>query len=135
MIIDATDAILGRLAARAAKKLLNGEDVIIVNADLAVVSGTPKMVREKYAAKRKIGSALHGPYFPRYPDRIVWRTIRGMLPYKKPRGRIALKKLKVHRGQPEEFKDAEKITKTANKLRCRYIKIKDISKFIGAKIE
>ncbi|MBU3905223.1 MAG: 50S ribosomal protein L13 [Nanoarchaeota archaeon] len=135
MIVDAKDAVLGRLAAKTAKLLLNGEDVIIVNADLAVVSGQPKMVRANYAGKRKIGSALHGPFFPRYPDRIVWRTIRGMMPYKTARGRTALKRLKTFRDQPEEYKNAEKIVKTANKLRCRYISLKDISKFIGAKVD
>ena len=135
MIIDAKDAVLGRMAAKVAKTLLNGEDVIIVNADLAVVSGTPKMIREKYAEKRKIGSAFHGPFFPRYPDKIVWRTVRGMLPYKQPRGRIALKKLRVFRGHPDEYKDAEQVAKTSDKLKCRCIKIKDISKYLGAKIE
>ena len=134
MIIDADGAILGRLAARVAKELLKGQKVIVINADKAVVSGNPRKILEAYREKRKIGSALHGPYFPKYPDRIVWRTVRGMIPYKKPRGRAAMKNLKVYRGQPPEFKEAEKIVKTADKLRCKYVTIKEISKFLGAKV-
>jgi len=134
MIIDATDAILGRLAARVAKKLISGEQVIIVNAEKAVVSGTPRKICEKYLEKRKRGSAHHGPFYPRYPDRIVWRTIRGMLPYKKPKGRAALKRLKVYTGQPQKYQNAEKIIKTKDKLRCRSVTIKEVSKFMGAKL-
>ncbi len=134
MIVDADGAVLGRLASRVAKNLLAGKEVIVVNAEKAIVSGTPRKACEKYLEKRKIGSAHHGPYFPRYPDRILWRTVRGMLPYKKPKGRAALRRLKVYSGQPEKYKEAEKIAKTRETLRCRYATLKDISKFMGAKI-
>jgi large subunit ribosomal protein L13 len=42
MFIDAEDCVAGRLASVAAKELLKGSHVYIVNAEKAVVSGDPK---------------------------------------------------------------------------------------------
>ncbi|MBU3896724.1 MAG: 50S ribosomal protein L13 [Nanoarchaeota archaeon] len=136
MIIDADGAILGRLASRVAKRILSGEDMVIVNAEKAVVSGDPKVIAKVYLTKRQRGDPLHGPFYPRYPDKIVWRTIRGMMPYKKARGIDAMKRLKIHVGCPEQFKNAaEKVIKSKTELRCKYTTIRDISKIIGAKVE
>ena len=41
-IIDATDLVLGRMANQVAKRLLQGEEIQIVNAEKAIVSGTTK---------------------------------------------------------------------------------------------
>ncbi len=134
MIIDADGAVLGRLASRVAKKILSGEQVIIINAEKAVVSGDPEYVVKEYGAKRQRGDPYHGPFFPRYPDRIVWRTIRGMIPYKQGRGMDAMKRLKVYAGTPQNITGAEKITKTRSQLRCRYITLKEISRSLGANV-
>lgn len=134
MIVDADGAILGRLAARVAKMILSGEKVVVVNAEKIVVSGNPKTVCEEFNAKRKRGSAYHGPFYPRYSDRILWRTVRGMVPYKKAKGRDAMKRLKIYPGKPDMYKDAEKIVKTSDKLRCRSATLRQISKFMGAKL-
>lgn len=134
MIIDADGAVLGRLSAKVAKMILSGENVIVVNAEKIVVSGNPKTVCEEFNAKRRRGSAHHGPFYPRYSDRILWRTIRGMIPYKKAKGAEALKRLKIYAGKPDTYKDAQKIVKTKDKLRCRSVSLKQISKFMGAKI-
>ncbi|MEM3978430.1 MAG: uL13 family ribosomal protein [Fervidicoccaceae archaeon] len=48
VIVDATSQILGRLASRVAKLLLEGKKVIVVNVEKAVVSGDPVMVIEAY---------------------------------------------------------------------------------------
>jgi len=137
MIIDADGAILGRLASRVAKRILSGEDMVIVNAEMAVVSGDPKVIAQIYLTKRQRGDPLHGPFFPRYPDKVVWRTIRGMMPYKKARGIDAMKRLKIYVGCPEQYKDvAEKnVIKSKSELRCKYTTIKQISKIIGAKVD
>ena len=32
----------------------------------------------------------HGPLHDRFPSKVVWRTIRGMVPHKTPRGAAAM---------------------------------------------
>ena len=53
-IIDASNCILGRLASSIAKELLNGEEVHIINAERAVISGTKNRVFGEYIEKRKL---------------------------------------------------------------------------------
>ena len=73
MIIDATNLIAGRLASVAAKKALLGEDVFIVNAEAALISGKKKFVAGKYDAQAKRGEPFHGPFLPKTPDRFLKR--------------------------------------------------------------
>ena len=133
-IIDASGLILGRMASIVAKRLLSGEKIIIVNAEKAVISGKRKIIIEEARKFLEIGHPGKGPYHPRRPDQIVRRTIRGMLPRKKPKGQRALKRLRVYIGVPEDLKD--KKTETipevdASKLRCSYISVSDLAKEIG----
>ncbi len=134
IVIDASDAILGRLASRVAKRLLKGEKIVIINAERAVITGNPRRTFKSYLEKRHRGDRYKGPFYPRYPDKLVRRTIRGMLPYKRPKGRSALRRLKVYSGRPPEFKTAEKISKTSYELRCKYTTVKEICRFMGAKV-
>jgi len=41
LYIDADDQIVGRLSSKIAKLLLNGEEIMLFNAEKAVMSGTP----------------------------------------------------------------------------------------------
>lgn len=132
-IIDATDAVLGRLSAKVAKKLLEGEKIIIVNAEKAVISGKPKMVLKRFQEKREKTHLKKGPFFHKYPDKLIRRAIRGMLPYKKDKGRKAFKNLRVFIGQPKKYEKAEKIGKSMNDLECKFIKVGDICEKLGAK--
>src|SRR3989344_7656110 len=138
MIIDATDLILGRMATVVAKKALIGEKIDIINCENAVVTGDKKNILANYKQKKDRGIPLHGPYFPRYPDRLVRRTIRGMLPWKRTRGREAFKRVMCYISVPEQFKDKKIETiKEVNveKLpNTKYLTIKDICKYLGAKI-
>ncbi len=137
MIIDATDLILGRMATIVAKKAMMGEKVDIVNCEKAVVTGNRKSVQDSYKQKQDRGIPLKGPYFPRMPDRIVRRTVRGMLPYKKHKGSEAFKRVMCYIGVPESFKDKKLETiseANASKLQnTRYVKLGDICKVLGAK--
>jgi len=103
MIIDANGIVLGRLASFAAKKALLGEDVVVVNAEKALVSGGAgdiyKRHRKKLDIKNK-GNRLAGPFHQKRPDKFVRRVIRGMLPYKRERGRDAFKRVMVYVGVP-----------------------------------
>jgi large subunit ribosomal protein L13 len=100
-VVDASGLILGRAASLIAKRLLNGEHIVVVNAEQAVVTGSRKQVIEFYTAARARGSVRSGPHFPRYPDRIFRRTVRGMVPHLKTRGKEAMDRLEVHIGVPE----------------------------------
>jgi len=133
-IIDATGLILGRLASFAAKRLLQGESIIIVNAEKAIISG--KRLSRVNEAKTflEVGHPRKGPYHPRRPDRILRRTIRGMLPWKKPKGQQAYRRLRVYISVPEEFKGKEMQTipnANAEKLGCPYITLGELAKEIG----
>ncbi|MDK2892789.1 50S ribosomal protein L13 [Methanohalophilus sp.] len=106
-VINADGLIMGRLASSVAKRLLAGETIYIVNAENAVISGTKEATFGEYKERRDIGSKEFGPYFPKRPDRILKRTVRGMLPYKRARGRDALGRLKVYVGVPDELQGKE----------------------------
>jgi len=133
-IIDADGLILGRMASIAAKKLLNGEKIIIVNAEKAVVSGKRMSIIGEATRFLQVGHPRKGPYHHRGPDEIVRKKIRGMLPWRKPKGQQAYKRLRVYIGFPKELaeKKAETIPEVdAGKLRCAYIRVSDIAKSIG----
>lgn len=136
MIINAENLIIGRMATYVAKKALLGEKIDIVNSEKAVIAGKKETTLKKYKERRAKGDILHGPYFPRRARMIVKRTIRGMLPYKQPKGRTALKRIKCYEGMPEGFKN-QKITELeqfrVKHGRVKFITIKEISKHLGAK--
>lgn len=134
MIIDATDTILGRLASIAAKKALSGEEVTIINAEKAVISGTRESVFMKYKFKNDVGDQIKGPFMSRMSDRLVRRVIRGMLPWHSPRGRAAFRKINVFIGNPENVKGAEKLKdiSVSSLKNLRYVYVEEISKHLGA---
>ncbi len=136
-IIDATDNVLGRLSSYVAKMLLNGEDVIIINAEKAVVTGNKEFILNDYLEKWQRGSVRKGPHYPRMPDRILRRSVRGMLPFKTSHGKEAYKRLKVFIGKPEEidYSKVEKIDKVIYKKIRNKVTLGEISKNLGAKVE
>ena len=135
IIIDATEATLGRLCTNTAKRLLNGEEVAVVNSEKAIISGKKISIKDHYKQKREIGTYRKGPFFPRKPDQIVKRTVRGMIPYQTAHGKSAFKRLKCYTGVPKEFegKKFEKIEGAA-KQPVDFITIEELSKYLGAKI-
>ncbi|MFH1229784.1 MAG: 50S ribosomal protein L13 [Candidatus Aenigmatarchaeota archaeon] len=134
MIIDADGLILGRVATKIAKELLKGETVTVVNCEKAILTGDPDSTVERYYAKRDRGDPNKGPFYPRYPVQLFKRVVRGMLPRRKDRGRVALRKLKVYIGNKGNLK-GEKIGKSIDDIRCKYITVKDLCKELGAKLD
>lgn len=133
-VVDADDLILGRMATVVAKRLLQGENIIILNAEKAVISGRRLSRVKETKGKLEIGHPRKGPFFPKRPDRFVKRTIRGMLPQRKAKGKGAYKRLRVFIGVPQEFKEqpVETIFKAkAEKLKCPYITVGELVKEIG----
>jgi len=112
IVVDAEGKILGRMASFVAKQLLLGKRVAIINAEKAVVTGNPSTILQKYLKRRAIQGKPRperGPVQPRTPDRIVWKTVRGMLPMKKAKGREALRRLRVYIGVPPELQNVEPV--------------------------
>ena len=125
------------MASIVAQRALAGEEIALVNVEKAIVSGNRAHVLANYHTKRERGSREGGPFFPRRPDHIVKRTIRGMLPYKRERGVAAFKRIKTYVGVPTEFVGME--TETLDMAHIdrlsspRYITIGAISTNLGAK--
>ena len=99
-VVDVSGLVLGRAASAIAQRLLKGEEIVVVNAEKSVVTGSRQNVLSFYTANRARGSVRSGPHYPRYPDRIFRRTVRGMLPHLKTRGKEALDRLEVYIGVP-----------------------------------
>lgn len=135
-VIDADGNVLGRLCTDIAKKILDGEDIVVVNAEKAIVTGSRDAIFAMYKQKKDRGKVIHGPFYPRRADLILKRTVRGMLPWDKPRGRDAYRKLKVYVGVPKELEAAEKVKLMgATKLsRERYITLSEVSEHLGSKV-
>ena len=135
-VIDATGHVVGRLSSLVAKRLLEGEEIHIVNSEKAIITGDSDRIFREYQRLREVGSQRKGPFYPKMPDRILKRTVRGMLPYQKPRGRAALKRLRVYVGVPSEFekKNLERIEKACQITTPHYIELSELSKKLGAKL-
>ena len=111
-VIDATDVVLGRLASQAATLLRGkhkpvyaphvdtGDFVVIVNAEKVALSGTKRDTKFVYRHSGYPGGLKRrtvGEMLDKHPDRLVEKTVQGMLP-KNRLGRAMAKKLKVYAG-------------------------------------
>lgn len=136
-VIDGNNLILGRLASDVAKRLLNGEVINIVNAEKTIVSGRKVATFDRYNRYVHRGRDF-GPYFPKRPDQIVKRTVRGMIPYKRERGKEAFKNLKVYIGVPRELSGQETTTVQGASISrlstSKYTVLGELSKKLGSKV-
>jgi large subunit ribosomal protein L13 len=133
-LVNADGLIVGRMASKVAKKLLNGEKVIIVNAEKAVLSGKKKGKVAEAKEFLEVGAPMRGPFHYRRPDRMLRKTVRGMLPFKQPKGKQAYKKLKVFMGVPEDLKGQQMITlkeAQAAKLKGPFFTLAELAKEVG----
>ena len=133
-VIDADGLILGRMASRIAKRLLEGEQVVIVNAERAVISGrrTSRVTEAKEFLE--VGGVGRGPFHYRRPDRIVRKAVRGMLPIRQPKGYRAYRRLQVFIGVPDNLRGQKMDTLAdaqAKKLTCSYFTVGELAKGIG----
>ena len=93
-VIDGKNAVLGRLASYAAKEALRGEEIVVLNCKEIIITGSKKNIQKNFKAKRgRFGHSQKGPKHSRNSEKIVKRTIRGMLPdHRKGRGKEVFKK-------------------------------------------
>ncbi len=123
-VIDATDVVLGRLAAQAAALLRgkhkptfaahmdNGDFVVIINADKVALTGsklTKKMAYRHSGYPGGLTATSYAELLDKNPVRAVEKAIRGMLP-KNSLGDAQLRKLKVYAGN-EHPHEAQQPTK------------------------
>ncbi|MEM2899738.1 MAG: 50S ribosomal protein L13 [Thermoplasmata archaeon] len=133
--INADGLVLGRLATNIAKRIMKGENVVVVNAEKAIITGSKDDILERYKHKKNVGSSRKGPYYSRMPHMMLKRTVRGMVPRNQPSGRLAMKRLIVHISVPEELKNQKFETiKSASEVRTvKYMRLGDVAKLLGAK--
>ncbi len=103
IVVDCKGHLMGRLASIVAKQLQLGQRIVLVRCEQTLISG--KHYRNKlnfmdFLHKRTNTNPKKGPFHHVAPSRIMWRTIRGMLPYKTAKGEAALGRLKCFDGCP-----------------------------------
>ena len=130
LVIDGSNKPLGRLATEVVKLLQKGYPVVIVNAEKVVVSGTLEGVLPKFKRRydlRTLSNPIkQTPRWPRTPEGIVRRAIRGMI-HRKDRPKL-MKRLRIFRGDPGlEGKRIELNIRTPS----RFVYVEDISKALG----
>lgn len=135
--VDATNQIAGRLSSKVAKLLISGRRVVVVNAEKSLISVSRTSVVRQWQEKLEIAShvnPIYGPIHPRRPDNILKRMIRGMVPRKKMKGVLAMKRLRVYVGLPEGV-DVAKLTQFKDTTAPRpvpvYVTMKELSKTLG----
>ena len=128
IIIDADGAIFGRLCSFAAKKALEGNEIIVINCNKAVIKGNKADIISKYRILiNKGGSSLKGPKYIRIPFRMLKRGIRGMLPdHRRGIGKQAISRVKCYNDCPKEYEN-EKIIKSSKKNLRKFIGLKELS--------
>lgn len=111
-VVDATDAVLGRLAAEIASRLRGkhkaiytphvdtGDYIVVVNADKIRVTGNKEQDKKYYRHSGYPGGLYEttfGKMQARFPGRALEKAVKGMLP-KGPLGYAMIKKMKVYAG-------------------------------------
>ena len=111
-VVDATDAVLGRLAAEIARRLRGkhkaiytphvdtGDYIVVVNADKIRVTGNKEQDKKYYRHSGYPGGIYEttfGKMQARFPGRALEKAVKGMLP-KGPLGYAMIKKMKVYAG-------------------------------------
>jgi large subunit ribosomal protein L13 len=125
LVIDATDRPLGRLAAEAARILRGkhkpiftphvdtGDHIIIINAERVKLTGNKQdeLIRWHTGYPGGLKSVTRGRMLEKTPERLIERTIKGMLPHNT-LGAQMFRKLKVYKGgtHPHEAQGPEPYT-------------------------
>ena len=111
-VVDASDKVLGRLAAEIALRLRGkhkpeftphvdtGDYIVVVNASKMVVTGNKDLDKKYYRHTGYPGGIYEttfGKMQERFPGRALEKAVKGMLP-KGPLGYAMIKKMKIYAG-------------------------------------
>ena len=132
VVVDARDCIMGRVASQVAETAMDGQTVAVVNAERAVITGREEQITEKYKKRVDIGDD-NQYFYPKRPDGILKRSIRGMVPHKTNRGREAFENVRVYVGNPHD-KDGEVLEGTSlDRLsNIKFVSLGEVSEELGA---
>lgn len=139
LVIDAENAVLGRLASIVVKLIKLGFNVYVVNIEKAVVTGDRNMVINSYKLLLRVKTHKnpyrHSMKRPRNPIAIFKRAVKSMLPKHNWLGVQLLKKVKAYVGIPVEYR-TKKIVRILDcdalyLGRRKIITIADIAKELG----
>lgn len=137
-VIDGTNLIYGRLAGAVATMIMNGDEVVVLNAEKIIVTGERSEVLKNFKHKVDLGEVTKrkGPFYPRRADLLFKRCVRGMIPRYTTTGRDAYRELKVFVGAPKQFDGAEKtsVEVASKKVTCKYVTLGEISEYLGSKV-
>ncbi|GGL55515.1 50S ribosomal protein L13 [Halocalculus aciditolerans] len=132
IVVDAGDCIMGRVASNVAELAQQGNTVAVVNAENAVITGNKEDIFGTYRKRAELGSDS-GPYYPKRPDGIVKRAIRGMLSYKETDGREAFENIRVfvgnHTDEDGEVLDGTSLDRLSH---IKFVQVGEISEHLGA---
>jgi len=137
IVVDASNLIMGRLASYAAKNALRGNTVVVLNAEKAVISGRKSNIVEEAMRRlntRTLANQTTAPVHQRRPDLYFRRVVRGMLPWKKAKGKAAFHRVLVYVGVPEEYSKTQlaKVPDAdASRLSTSYITLGALAEEIG----
>jgi len=137
-VIDGSNLIYGRLATAVATLIMDGEEVVVLNAEKIIVTGTRAEVLKNFKHKVDVGEVTKrkGPFYPRRADLLFKRCVRGMIPRYTTTGREAYRDLKVFVGAPKQFDNAEMtpVETAKKKVSCKFVTLGEISEYLGSKV-
>ena len=128
VVVDGRGHLLGRLASVVAKQLLEGQRVTVVRCEEIVIAGPMLRNRLRFQSwlnKHSNINRRHGSKHSRAAARIFWRTVRGMVPHKTPRGEAALQRLSAYEGVPPPYDHVKRMVVPAA---LRVLKVKPVRK-------
>ncbi len=134
LVVDAGDCIVGRVASEVATRALDGDRVAVVNAERAVITGNEESTMATYRKRAEVGSD-RGPYYPKRPDGILKRTVRGMVPTEKRSGREAFERVRVYVGDPYDEESVVLEGTSLDRLsNIKFTSLGEISANLGANV-
>ena len=135
LIIDANNAIAGKIAVLAAKTALEGNTVKIINSEKAIMTGDSEFIVKRYYNKRLQKNKANPEEsfkLPRRPDLFLKKIIKGMLPKHNKKGSDAEKRITCYYGNPENL-TAQPFKYTGETVKNNTITIEKICLALGWK--
>ena len=137
-VIDGKNAVYGRLAALVSKRIMNGEEIVVLNCEKMIITGERDAVFAEFKAKVDRGEckSRKGPFYPRRSDLLFKRAVRGMIPWYTTSGREAFRRLHVFVGVPKQFADAdaEVVEFSTKKITGKYTTLGAVAAYLGSKV-
>jgi len=137
-VIDGRNLIHGRLASVVAERIMDGEEIVVLNAEAIIITGERDKIFSGFKAKVDRGDTTKrkGPFYPRRADLLFKRCVRGMIPWMSTSGREAYRRLHVFVGTPKQYQDVEKErpAEAVRKITGKYTTLGAVSKFLGSNV-